>query len=89
MIRLDGGMYTLRDNNNGEIPNVDNKLQHKGTIDYFTGEIDLIFNEPPIDDLVIDYVHNTTNVAVYKNLNTFDFYFDTTSLKVDDIQEIE
>lgn len=83
MIRVNGGQYTLRDNNNGEIYNIDNILQYKGSIDYVTGEIDLLFNNPVSDDLIIEYVHNTTNIAVYRNLSTQTFYYDSSSLELD------
>lgn len=88
MIRVNGGQYTLRDNNNGEIFNVNNVLQHKGSINYLTGEIDLEFTEPIHDDLKIDYMHNITTVAVYRNLSTQEFYFDSSSLKSDETQDI-
>ena len=88
MIRVNGGQYTLRDNNNGEIFNVNNVLQHKGSINYLTGEIDLEFTEPIHNDLKIDYTHNITTVAVYRNLSTQEFYFDSSSLKSDEAQDI-
>ena len=88
MIRVDGGRYVLRDNNNGEIYNVDNILQYKGSINYMTGEIDLMFNAPLVDDLVIEYTHNTTNIAIYRNLSTQEFYFDSSALEADATQNV-
>lgn len=88
MIRVDGGRYVLRDNNNGEIYNTDNILQYKGSINYMTGEIDLMFNAPLVDDLVIEYTHNTTNIAIYRNLSTQEFYFDSSALEADVTQNV-
>lgn len=88
MIRVDGGRYVLRDNNNGEIYNIDNILQYKGSINYMTGEIDLMFNAPLVDDLVIEYTHNTTNIAIYRNLSTQEFYFDSSALEADVTQNV-
>lgn len=88
MIRVNGGQYTLRDNNNGEIYNIDNILQYKGSINYVTGEIDLLFNSPVSSDLVIEYVHNTTNIALYRNLSTQTFYYDSSSLEQDGVQDL-
>ena len=88
MIRVDGGRYVLRDNNNGEIYDIDNILQYKGSINYMTGEIDLMFNAPLVDDLVIEYTHNTTNIAIYRNLSTQEFYFDSSALEADATQNV-
>lgn len=88
MIRVDGGRYLLRDNNNGEIYNTNNILQYKGSINYLTGEIDLMFNAPVTDDIVIEYTHNTTNVAIYRNLSTQEFYFDSSALETDSSKSI-
>ena len=88
MLKINNGQYTLRDNNNGHIYNVDNILTKKGDIDYITGEVDLQFNAPLTDDIVINFVHNATNIAVYKNLNTQTFYFDQSSLEKDDMQDM-
>ena len=88
MIRVDGGAHVLRDNNNGEIYNTDNVLQYKGSINYLTGEIDLMFNAPLLDDLIIEYTHNTTNIAIYRNLSTQEFYFDSSALEADITQNI-
>lgn len=88
MIRINNGQYVLKDNNNGEIYNVDSVLSQKGSVDYITGEVFLDFNEPVTSDIIIDYVHNATNIATYKNLNTQTFYFDSSSLQQDDIQDL-
>lgn len=88
MIRVNDGQYTLRDNNNGVIYNVDNILAHKGKIDYITGELYLEFNAPLITDLIIDYTKNKANIAVYKNLSTQKFYFDSSALEADDMQDL-
>ena len=76
MIRINNGQYVLKDNNNGDIYNVDNVLVRKGSIDYITGEVDLEFNAPLTSDIIVDYIHNETAIAVYQNLNTQTFYFD-------------
>ena len=88
MIRINQGQYVLRDNNNGSIFNIDNILAKKGKIDYVTGDVDIEFTSPVYDDLIINYTHNETNIAVYKNLSTQTFYFDSTSLEDTDIQDI-
>ena len=88
MLKINNGQYTLRDNNNGHIYNVDNILTKKGDIDYITGEVDLQFNAPLTDDIVITFIHTATNIAVYKNLNTQTFYFDQSSLEKDDMQDM-
>ena len=88
MIKVNGGQYILRDNNNGEIYNISNVLQYKGSVNYLTGELDLMFTSPITDDLVITYVHNTTNIALYNNLSTQTFYFDNTSLIPDATQNL-
>ena len=88
MIRVNQGQYVLRDNNNGQIFNVDNILAKKGSIDYVTGEIDLQFNSEVIDDIIIDYVQNQTAVPVFKNLSTQTFFFDSSSLIKDDMQDL-
>ena len=88
MLKINNSQYTLRDNNNGHIYNVDNILTKKGDIDYITGEVDLQFNAPLTDDIVINFIHNATNIAVYKNLNTQTFYFDQSSLEKDDMQDM-
>lgn len=88
MIRINDGQYTLRDNNNGTIYNIDNILAHKGTIDYVTGEVHLQFNAPLITDMIVDYTKNKANIAVYKNLSTQKFYFDSSALEADDMQNL-
>lgn len=88
MIKINGGQYILRDNNNGEIYNVDNILQYKGSINYLTGEIDLMFNAPCTDDILVEYTHNTTNIAIYRNLSTQSFYFDSSALELDTTQDL-
>ena len=40
------------------------------------------------DDIHVDYVKNSTNIAVYRNLNTQSFYFDIDSLEKDDMQDL-
>lgn len=88
MIRINNGQYVLKDNNNGEIYNIDNILAKKGSIDYITGDLYLEFNAPVIADIIVDYTHNATNIAAYKNLNTQTFYFDPSSLEKDDLQDL-
>lgn len=88
MIRINDGQYVLKDNNNGEIYNTESVLAKKGSIDYITGELHLEFNNPVTSDIIIDYVHNATNIATYKNLNTQTFYFDSTSLEQDDMTDL-
>lgn len=88
MVRVNGGQYTLRDNNNKEIYNVDNILQYKGEVDYISGEVDLMFNAPVFDDITINYTKNETNIAVYRNLSTQEFYFDSSALMADDTQDL-
>lgn len=88
MIQVNDGQAVLKDNNNGEIYNVDNILQYKGSIDYMTGEIDLMFTAPLTSDLVIEYTHNSTNVAMYRNLSTQEFYFDSSALSNDGVQDV-
>lgn len=88
MIRINNGQYVLKDNNNGEIYNTEGILAQKGSIDYITGDLYLEFNEPVTADIIIDYVHNATNIATYKNLNTQTFYFESSSLQQDDMQDL-
>lgn len=88
MIRVDGGNHTLKDNNNKEIYNINNILQHKGSIDYLSGEVDIVFNNEIDEDLVVDYTNNVTNVAVYRNLSTQEFYFDSSALSADSLQDL-
>ena len=88
MIRINNGQTVLRDNNNREIYNVDSILQHKGSVNYLNGEIELVFNETPTSDIVVDYVHNQANIAIYRNLNTNEFYFDSSSLASDGMEDL-
>lgn len=88
MIKINEGQYTLRDNNNGHIYNVDSILTKKGTIDYLTGEIHFELVSPCYTDISIVYTKNATNIATYKNLSTQTFYFDTSSLQKDDTQDL-
>lgn len=88
MIRINNSQYTLRDNNNGDIYNVDNILTKKGSIDYTTGEVSLLFNAELTSDMIVSYTHNAANIAVYRNLNTQTFYFDASSLESDDTQDL-
>jgi hypothetical protein len=80
MVRVDHDSYVLRDNNNGDITNAQNRLTKDGTIDYQTGDIHLEFTSP-VSELKINYTKNQVNIATYKNLSTQNFYFDSTSLK--------
>jgi len=86
LISYNDGEITLKDNNNGDIPNIDNVLQHKGSINYVTGEIDLEFTGPLGVELKVSYTKNVTNVAAYRNLSTQEFFFDASSLRNDEIK---
>ncbi len=88
MISVNGGQTILRDDNNGEIYNTNSILQNKGSIDYVSGKVDLLFNNPLGDDLIVTYQHNKTNIATYRNLSTHEFHFDTSALKKDDVQDV-
>ena len=88
MIRVNNGKYVLRDNNNTEIYNVNNILQHKGKVNYLNGEIELVFNDTPTSDIVVDYVHNQANIAIYRNLNTNEFYYDSSALASDGMDDL-
>ena len=88
MIRVNNGKYVLRDNNNTEIYNVDNILQHKGKVNYLNGEVELVFNDVPTSDIVVDYVHNQANIAIYRNLNTNEFYYDSSALASDGMDDL-
>lgn len=88
MIRLNNGEFTLRDNNNGVITNAQNALSENGSIDYKTGEIDLSFATSVYEDIVINYTHNSTNIATYRNLSTQTFFFDSTALKEDNVEDL-
>lgn len=88
IIRIDGGTYTVRDNNNGVINNVENVLSKNGKIDYVTGEVELTLRQPTGLEMVVSYTHNVTNIALYKNLSTQTFYFDSSSLQSDEVLEV-
>lgn len=88
LIRINDGQYTVRDNNNGIINNSGNVLSKNGKINYITGEVELTVREPLYSELIVDYTHNATNIALYNNLSTQTFYFDSSSLKSDDVQDI-
>lgn len=88
LIRVNFGQYTLKDNSNGEIANIDNILVKNGTIDYVTGEVNLEFVSPVEDDIIIDYTKNKANVATYKNLSTQSFYFNPLSLLSNNMQDL-
>ena len=80
----------LKDNNNGEIYNTDNILEHKGKVNYTNGIIDLEFvsADTVYNGITVDYTKNEANIALYRNLSTTEFTFDTTSLKVSDVQDM-
>lgn len=80
--------YTLRDNNNGAIFNIDGILQRNGKIDYISGEVTLSFNMPVSSDLEISYVHNECTIARYQNLSTNEFYFEPGSLEKAYMQDL-
>lgn len=88
MIRVNNGKTVLTDDKNGQIYNTDNILVRKGDIDYHKGTIDLEFVSAPDVDLVVNYTKNETNVAVYRNLSTNEFYFDTSALLKDDVKSV-
>ena len=88
MIKINDGQYVFRDNSNGEIYNIDGQLQYKGSVNYLTGEIDLMFTSPLTSDLIVDYTHNITNVAIYRNLSTQTFYYDSSALESDGTQNL-
>lgn len=88
MVRVNGGEYTLRDNNNGQIYNIDSILVRRGTINYLTGDVNLEFTDQLSEELKVDYTKNKTNIATYKNLNTQTFYFDASSLQKDNMQDL-
>lgn len=89
-IIINDGQYILKDNNNGEIYNIDNILQHKGKINYTNGLIDIEFvsADTVYKDFIVQYTKNEANVALYRNLSTTEFTFDPTSLKVSDVQDL-
>lgn len=81
MIRINNGQTVLRDNNNGDIYNNNNVLVRKGHVDYITGLVELEFTAPVTSDIIVDYTHNETAIAVYRNLNTQYFYYDSSALE--------
>lgn len=89
-IRLNGNEYVLKDNSNGEIYNIDNVLQHKGKINYITGEIDFELHsaDTVYMDIYIDYIKNQANITTYRNLNTEEFTFDVSSMKINEVQNL-
>lgn len=87
-LRTDNDEYTLRDNNNGAVFNIDGILQKNGTIDYQSGKVHLAFNMPTNSDLEISYVHNECTIARYENLSTNSFYFEPGSLEKAYMQDL-
>lgn len=88
MIRVNNGQTVLRDNNNGDIYNSDNILVRKGHVDYITGLVELEFTSPLTSDIIVSYTHNETSIAVYRNLNTQTFYYDSSSLEKDYMEDM-
>jgi len=89
-IRVNDSQYILKDNNNGEIYNIDNILEHKGKINYTTGVIDIQFvsADTVYSGITVDDTKNEANIALYRNLSTTEFTFDPTSLKVSEVQDL-
>ena len=85
MIRLDNGLYVLRDDGNGKIYNTDNILGSTSTINYTAGKLVLKLSAPLTSDLIINYTKNEATLATYSNLNTNSFYFDSSSLSASDV----
>ena len=56
-VRINDSQYVLKDNNNGEIYNTDNILEHKGKINYTNGIIDLEFvsADTVYNGITVDY----------------------------------
>lgn len=86
-LKINGGQYILRDNANGDIYNTDNILDHKGSINYTNGLIDIEFVSSDIiyNGIDIDYTKNETNIALYRNLSTTEFTFEPSSLKISEV----
>ena len=80
--------YTLRDNNNGAIYNIDGILQRNGKIDYQSGEVTLSFNMPISSNIEVNYVHNECTIARYENLSTNSFYYESGSLEKAYMQDL-
>ena len=89
-VRINDSQYVLKDNNNGEIYNTDNILEHKGKVNYTNGIIDLEFvsADTVYNGITVDYTKNEANIALYRNLSTTEFTFDATSLKISDVQDM-
>lgn len=87
MVRIDYDKYIMRDNNNGAIINSQNRLTKDGTIDYRTGQIHLELTTPA-SEIKVTYTKNKVNIATYINLNTQNFYFDSSSLKNSSVNTI-
>ena len=85
MIRLDNGLYVLRDDGNGKIYNTDNILGSTSTINYTAGKLVLKLSAPLTSDLIINYTKNEATLTTYSNLNTNSFYFDSSSLSASDV----
>ena len=87
-IRVNGDEFVFKDNNNGEVYNEQNVLVHRGKINYINGEVDIEFvsSDTVKQDILVDYTKNEANIAIYRNLNTEEFTFDSSSLEVTDIK---
>ena len=89
IISVNEGEYTLKDNGNGSILNVDGILSKTGSIDYTDGTLHLEFNDDILtENLIITYTKNVANLAVYSNLSTQTFTYDSSSLKLNDVDSI-
>lgn len=87
-LRTSNDEYTLRDNNNGAIYNIDGILQRNGKIDYQSGEVTLSFNMPINSNIEVNYVHNECTIARYENLSTNSFYYEPGSLEKAYMQDL-
>ena len=87
LLKINNGQYNLKDNNNGEIYNENSVLTKKGKIDYTTGEKTLEFTNVLSDNIQIQYTQNAANVALYRNLSTQTFYFDPSSLQLNESEQ--
>lgn len=87
LLKINNGQYNLKDNNNGEIYNENSVLTKKGKIDYTTGEMTLEFTNVLSDNIQIQYTQNAANVALYRNLSTQTFYFDPSSLQLNESEQ--
>lgn len=81
IISVNDGQAVLKDNGNKSIYNVDNILAKNGKVDYRNGTITLQFTNELVTPLQITYTKNQANVALYRNLNTNSFSFDSSSLE--------